>query len=285
MCRRPAVAVLAVLRLLALGAPASAQLGGLIKKVPKVPTPALPAPPSTPSAPSSTSTEPAPILASCDQLKQLIDAFKAERQALEQGAREAAAFRARIAAEDQAGPEAQQERMMGVLEASAAKEQKYKDCLDAAMLKDADNPKLERLEMQAEDELDDDKAAKLSEQADALRKVIKHRAEPACAALKTDMGADMKAFTEAEVARRQSEEQVIENVNTRAEQAGADSAKMVRVDYAKMKEDLCVGIVGSKLNASDRALIDSCGSQLPDALRALGCGSGSPWGAPTPAVK
>jgi hypothetical protein len=279
MHRRAAIAVLSSALVLA-ATPAFAQFGGLLKKVPKVPAPAVPAPIS---APASTSSETASLLTSCDQLTQLIAAFKAERQALEQGTREANATRARLAAGS--APEAQQERMMGALEAGAAKEQKYKDCVEAAMLKDPDTPKLERLEMAAEDELDDAKADKLNAQAEALRKVIRQRAEPACAALKTDMGSDMQAFARDEQLRRQSEEDMIAGVNSRAEQKGAGAAGMSLADYAKMKEDLCVGVVSSRLNANDRGLIEQCGAELGDALRAIGCGSGSPWGAPSPALK
>lgn len=282
MLRRAIAAVpLAVLLLAA--SPASAQLGGLMKKVPKVPAP--PSVPAPVASPASASAENASLLSSCEQLKQFVDALKAERQGLEQGAREAAAAKARLAADSAGGAEKQQERMMAVLEASAAKEQKYKDCLDAAMVKDPDNPKLERLEMAAEDELDDDKAEKLSQQAEALRKTIRQRAEPACAALKVDMGADMQAFGRDEQLRQQSEEQVISGVNSRAEQKGAGTAGMAVADYAKLKEDLCVGIVSSKLSSKDRALVEECGADLADALRAVGCGSGSPWGAPTPAIK
>lgn len=283
MYRRAAIALLSAALLLALSSPASAQLGGLMKKVPKVPTP--PAVPSPVSSPAPASKEDAPLLTSCEQLKRLTDALRAERQALEQGAREADAARKRLAAEGKVSEEAQQDRMMGALEASMAKEQKYKDCVEAAMLKDPDNPKLERLEMQAEDELDDAKADKLSEQAEALRKLIKQRAEPACASLKTSVGADMQAFNEAEMARRQREEELISGVDARAEQAGASAAGMSKSDYAKLKEDLCVGMVSSRLNSNDRALIEQCGSDLQDALRAVGCGTGSPWGEPTPALK
>jgi hypothetical protein len=280
---RIAPALLSIALLFAPGSPAFAQFGLPIKKVPKVPTPPVPNPISAPA--QSAPAQPASLLTSCEQLKQMIEALKAERQALEQGSREAAAAQARLAAENAAGPQAQQERMLDALEASAAKEQKYKDCLDAAMLKDPDNPKLERLEMAAEDEMDDAKADKLNEQAEALRKVIQQRAEPGCAALKTDVGADMQAVGAAEQARREREEQLISGVNTKAEQAGATAAGMSKTDYAKLKEDLCVGLVAKKFSADDRSLIDSCGAGLEDALRAVGCGSGSPWGAPTPALK
>jgi hypothetical protein len=283
MRRRPAVTLFAAALLFASCSPAFAQLGGLMKKVPKVPAP--PSVPSPVSSPAPSPAEDQALLTSCEQLKQVIDALKAERQALEQGAREASAAKARLDAEKAGGSDAQQERMMGALEAGAAKEQKYKDCLDAAMLKDPDNPKLERLEMQAEDELDDAKADKLTQQADALRKVIRQRAEPACASLKASIGADMQAFNEAEVARRQREEELMAGVDGRAEQAGASAAGMSKADYATLKEGLCVSIVSSRLNPNDRALIEQCGSDLPDALRAIGCGSGSPWGAPTPAIK
>ena len=165
MRRRPAVTLFAAALLVASCSPAFAQLGGLMKKVPKVPAP--PSVPSPVSSPAPSQAEDQALLTSCEQLKQFIDALKAERQALEQGAREASAAKARLEAEKAGGSDAHQERMMGALEASAAKEQRYKDCLDAAMLKDPDNPKLERLEMQAEDELDDAKADKLTEQADA----------------------------------------------------------------------------------------------------------------------
>jgi hypothetical protein len=273
--------------LLASASPAFAQLGGLMKKVPKVPPPpSVPSPVSAPvSSPVSAPAENPPLLASCDQLKQFIDALKAERQGLEQGAREANAAKARLAADKAAGSEAKQERMMAVLEAGAAKEQKFRDCLDAAMLKDPDNPKLERLEMAAEDELDDAKAEKLSQQAETLRKAIQQRAEPACAALKPDTGADMQAYARDEQLRRQSEEEVLSGVNSRAEQKGAGAAGMPVADYAKLKEDLCVGIVSSRLSGKDRALIEQCGADLADALRAIGCGSGSPWGAPAPAIQ
>ena len=280
---RIAPAVFSIALLFASGSPAFAQFGLPIKKVPKVPTPAVLNPIVKPA--ESAPAEPASLLTSCDQLKQVIGALKAERQALEQGTREASAARARLAAENAAGPEAQQERMLGALEAGAAKEQKYKDCLDAAMLKDPDNPKLERLEMAAEDEMDDAKADTLNEQAEALRKAIQQRAEPACAALKTDMGADLQAVNAAEQARREREEQLISGVNTKAEQAGATAAGMPQTDYAKLKEGLCVGLVTKKFSPGDQSLIDSCGSGLEDALRAVGCGSGSPWGAPTPALE
>jgi hypothetical protein len=85
--------------------------------------------------------------------------------------------------------------------------------------------------------------------------------------------------------RQQSEEDMIAGVNSRAEQKGAGAAGMSVADYAKIKEDLCVGVVSSRISANDRALIEQCGTELGDALRAIGCGSGSPWGAPSPALK
>jgi hypothetical protein len=276
MRRRPCLAALCAVVILAAGSPSLARVGGPIKQVPTIPVPRLP---STPSAPESSTKEPEAML-TCDLLSKMIAGLKAERGALEKAAAEVKAVRARAAA---GGENAQQERLMAVFQANAEKDEKYNDCLEAVMLKDPDYPKYERLEMQAEDELDEEKSAKLSEQAEALHDVIKKRAEPACASLKGDMAADMRSMAEEEQARRKAEEELISGVGSRAEEAGAQAAQLPLLDYAKLKEDLCVASLNSaKINSNDRALLDTCGADLQPSLRALGCGAGSPWGEPPP---
>ena len=270
---RSLFAAMSVVFVLGPAHPASAQFG--IPKVPKVPSV-----PKVPGAPSSPAAEPAALL-SASSLDCVIEAMKYERQQLEKRIREALAAREKAIAEK--GSES--ERQMALVEATMAKQQNYEECVEAAMMKDPSNPKLERLEDQAEDELDEAVADKLAEQADALRREIRKRAEPACASVKPDMAAAMAAESDKSRLRQESEQDVISRLMKEAEDAAGEKCE----DYEKLKEYLCLGHMrGAKVNSADQALMEGR-SDLKPALVALGCKSVAEdpnrvWGEP-PAIK
>lgn len=259
--------------------PASAQLGGLLKKVPKVPSvPSAPSVPGTEAAPKA--KEPAPEL-TADLVDRMISGMKAERQALEQGARDVRKTMAKRAAD--ASPEAQQEKQMALLQGVAAKDEQYRGCIDDAILKDADYPKYEKLKDRAEDELDDTKSEALSRQAGQLRDAMVKRAEPGCASLKPgDYAAEMKAAGIDTSGRQESEEEMLGKVDRSADEAGAKAAGLEVPVYAQRKETLCMGLVrGQQVNSADRALMDARAAELKSALQSVGCSAeGSVWSRP-----
>lgn len=272
------IAVMAAGALLGAAQPASAQFGGIkVPKrpsVPKVPVVVVPTPAPAGSEPAAQLTQ--------SSLDCVVEAMKFERQQLEKRIGEALAARRKAMAERGTA----EDRQMAIVEASMAKQQNYEECVEAAMLKDPSNPKLERLEDQAEDELDDTRAEALSKQADALRREIRKRAEPQCAAVKPDMAGDMAGFAERERARSESEEDVISRVTNEI----SDAAGQKCPDYEKLKEDLCIGLLrGGKVNSADRALMEGK-SDLRPALVSLGCKTSAEdgsraWGDPVPAIK
>jgi hypothetical protein len=271
--------LLPVVVILTCSSPAMAQLGGLVKKVPKPPVPLVP------SAPAPAAAEPAAEF-TAELVDKMIAGLRAERAALEKETREAEAARARLAAAAATSDADQEERVMAMMQANIEGQQKYDECLEAAMLKDPDYLKLERLEMQAEDELDDEKAEKLEEQVSDLRATIRKRVEPACASLKSDLGNQMQQMVNADADKRRAEEEIISGVRQRATAAGAAAAQSSVADYAKRKEALCVGsTTNAKINSGDRALLDARAADLRPALRAIGCGVGTMWGDPDPPVK
>lgn len=263
---------------LAVGVPsAHAQLGGLLKKAPK--PPAVPGMPSTPA--TSTAKEPEAVL-TADLLDRTIGCMKVERQTLEQGIGEARKKAA--AAADRTG---QQEKQMALVQSMMERQQKHQECLEAAMLKDKETPRLERLQDQAEDETDDAKADELNRQASALEDAIRKRAEPACASLKVDMAGEMQQAAQAQQTRQESEQDMMSRVSDEAQAAAARACGLDVDEYAKLLELMCVAFIhDGEANAGDKALMQARAADLKPALEALGCSTrGFPWGERIPPIK
>jgi len=273
-CRRLFLALSLTVPLVVGVAPAHAQFGGVLKKVPK--PPALPGAPATPAPSKATGPE---AVLTADLVGRMIECMKLERKVLEQGIGEARKKAAEAA-------DGQQEKQMALMQSMMERQQKYQECLDAAMLKDKETPKLERLQDQAEDETEDAKADELNRQASALEDAIRKRAEPACASLKVDMAGEMQA-AQAQQARQESEQEMMSRVDEEAEEAAAKACKLPVEEYARILETLCVGSLREgSVHPADEAHIQARSADLKPALEALGCSAkGFPWGERIPPIK
>ena len=270
-CRRLFLALSMTVPLVVGVAPAHAQFGSVLKKVPK--PPALPGAPARPAPSKATGPE---AVLTAELVGRMIECMKLERRVLERGIGEARKKAATAA-------HGQQEEQMGLMQSLMERQQKYEECIAAAMLKDRETPKLERLQDQAEDETDDARADELNRQAGALEEAIRKRAEPACAALKVDMAGEMQAAQ----AQQESEQEMMSRVDEEAEEAAAKACELPVEEYAKILETLCVGsLQKGSVHPADEALIQARSADLKPALEALGCsGKGFPWGERIPPIK